>query len=283
MSRSQTCPQCRNDCNHYQTKRIYIDFACDEDLACAQVSREAHQPMVNADAEETIKILLEHIENGPVKQKPDQECEFCKEFQEAYNDAMTEKDLMAQQLKIVERENGVLMENKQQALKVIAKLELEVRANGHNLQEMKEKMETLEGFTSAVQSNNLSMQDIINNLKETISHGEIELQEIVTQLQHSNDKMKQMRNEHREEMHLVYTGLQNIIHGNAQRRLIKHYRKQSVENVKMSMQKNTMINKCQDIVPFCGDIDSWDFFVIPILKNSSHRSETHNVNKATEK
>lgn len=273
LFRSQTCPQCRKDCTRSQTQRIYIDFACDEDLACARIPKDCSFSSVNSDAEETIKILLEHIEKGPDKEQQVQECEFCKEFQEAYNDALTEKDLLAQTLGNIERENVNLLENNQRALNVIETLDLEVKANRHNLQEMEERLEKSEKFIATIQSENLFKQDLINNLKTTISKGELELQKMCTQLQNQNDKMNEMTEEtikHAAEFDQVCRGLRYIIHGNCQRRLIKQYRNHSVENVELPT-KECGTNECRAIVPYCGDIDSWAYMVIPILKKSSHK------------
>lgn len=270
MYRSQTCPKCRKDCNHSEINRIYIDFACDEDLACAQVSKECINLTVNSDAEETIKMLLEHIENGPEKTKTVEECEFCKEFQEAYNDTLTEKDLLAQQLEHVEREKNDFMANNQDAMAVIAQLELDAKTDAHVIQEMEERMEALEKLITATKSENRSKQSMIDDLEAHVEHVHSISEEMRAKLQHLNDKMKEMTVAHQDEINLVYDGLQNIIHGNAQRRLIRQYRNQSVENVGLPIEGNTL-NQCKAIVPYCGDIDSWNYIVIPILKNSSQR------------
>lgn len=77
LNRSQTCPQCRKDCKNDQLKQIYIDFVSDEDLACKNAAE------TNTDNEDTIKLLLEHIDTF-------KECEGCKVLQIALNNSQSE-------------------------------------------------------------------------------------------------------------------------------------------------------------------------------------------------
>lgn len=77
LNRSQTCPQCRKNCNNDELKQIYIDFVSDEDLACENAAK------TSVDNEDTIKILLEHIDTF-------KECEGCKVLQIALNHAQSD-------------------------------------------------------------------------------------------------------------------------------------------------------------------------------------------------
>lgn len=145
--RSESCPQCRKFCHHDQIKRIYIDFTNVEDLACGQSMSGTVK--TDTDAEETIKILLEHIEsgeNGSAKsQKPENECDVCKEFQDAYSNTLTERDLISDTLNNIERENRNLMEKYRKALKIIEQLNRELRnvqtEHIDHSQEIKDRLE----------------------------------------------------------------------------------------------------------------------------------------------
>lgn len=137
FTRSETCPKCRTTCNSSQIKRIYIDFACDEELAIAQALKEnKNQPNSDTDAEEMIKMLLEHIDNGMDEQQKQQhhqkqspstvDCDLCIAFQEAYERILTEKEQLEQVLNSIEREKTT---------KIIETSNVQVQASESNQQQ----------------------------------------------------------------------------------------------------------------------------------------------------
>lgn len=86
--------------------------------------------MDNSDAEDTIKLLLEHIDTKPEETaKSNQECEYCKEILMAFNETQDEKDNMKKVLAELELENGTLITNNRSALKRADELEVKLKGN----------------------------------------------------------------------------------------------------------------------------------------------------------
>lgn len=192
-TRSQTCPQCRENCSGSQLKRIYIDFACDEDLACAMIMQNTKPAATSSDAEEMIKILLEHIEK-PEHQMQNHECDCCEMFQEALNNVQKEKDQMVQSLDTKERENENLFEEIERATKRIEELEMGMRASEHNMKDMKDRLDTSETSSAAIQSENVQRRDTIDYLKSSFSSYDDELKTLQEEKQDLTNELKEMTN-----------------------------------------------------------------------------------------
>lgn len=277
FNRSETCPQCRNPCAKNQIKRIYIDFVCDEELAIAQTLKEIKKPTkLDTDAEEMIKILLEHIDNGPnggqpkQQETPNEECDLCIAFQEAYDKILVEKDQIVQILNNIERENQNLIYCNQQTSKDIDKLEMQIQANEVYRQQIEIQLETAQKLIARIQCENSSNQRTINDLKSTISKNESELNGLRGQFHNLSEQMREMSSYYDAELQQIYHGIQCLFDGNQQRKFLKRYRQSSLQNYQTAENDTTNpnTNLCRKIVPYCGDIDCWEYIMVPILKRS---------------
>lgn len=195
FNRSPSCPQCRKSCYSSQLKRIYINFASGDELASALLMSSLPQPQSNSNAEETIEMLLEHLEM-PQQQQNAQECEYCKMFQEALECTQTEKDRLAHSLHSKEQENHTLFQEIENSAKRIEMLEIGTRANEHNLKVMKERLDTSEASSSAIQMENTQNRDTIHNLQMNISRRDNELKEKLKQMENLNEKLNSMAIKH---------------------------------------------------------------------------------------
>lgn len=248
----------------------------DEDLAIARALNETKKPLgLDTDAEEMIKILLEHIDNDSEKQQQQQvqalpqqneECDLCIAFQEAYDNILTEKDQIVQVLNNIERENQNLSNNNQETSKIIEQFEMEIHANELDRQRIDDQLKTALQTVAALQSENLSNQRIINDLKSIILKDNVEMKDIVHQLNNLVEQVKA-------EIHQICHGLLYIFNGNQQRKFLKRYRESFAKNCQTAINDSTAndttatnTNEYKSIVPYCGDIDSWDYIMIPVLK-----------------
>lgn len=272
--RSETCPQCRHRCTHIQIKRIYIDFVGDEDLAIAQISKQTKKQVdSNTDAEEMIKILLEHIDNDSGKQQEQQpqqneECDLCIAFQEAYDKIVIEKDQIVQVLNNIERENH-------QTSKLIEKLKMEIHENELNRGHIEEQLETSQKIVAAIQSENLANQRTIHDLKSTILKNDIALNQMQHHIYNLNEQIKTITVYRTAEFQQICRGILYISNGNQQRQFLKRCRESSAKNGQTPFIDSydatvTNTNECHSIVPYCGDIDSWEYIMVPVLKTFLH-------------
>lgn len=86
--------------------------------------------LANSDAEDTIKLLLEHIDTKPdAVPKNDQECEYCKEVLMAFDETQDERDKMKKILAEMEAENDTLIANNRNDVKRIGELEVKIKGN----------------------------------------------------------------------------------------------------------------------------------------------------------
>lgn len=253
-NRSKTCPQCRQCCESCQINRIYIEFACDEDLACAQTLKKSETAAINSDAEETIKLLLEHIETGPPEsaQKCDIECDNCKDVLQAFDCAHADMNKMAEDLGEKEKENATLKANNENAVKRIDELEMQNRAHEHNLRELNERFDTSERIIATFQSDNIFKDEQINNLNDVLQLRNRAVQELINQL-------NVMKIEH-----------QNVINRICETHKIDFTHKILRKFVDQKSMQNSLPkdrNNCQALIPYTGNIAEWDYMMIPVLKN----------------
>lgn len=229
-------------------KRIYIDFASDEDLACIQTLESTQNSAADADAEETIKLLLEHIDTLPEKTtQHNDDCEFCKSILEAFDDSQTEKENLEQALNEKSKECTNLIEQNNAVLKHIEELQMKIQANEHKLVELNERLETSEHVTAAIQSENLMKDDIIRD--------------------HDIERKITNQQVHELSMQLNGTKIENI----GLCRMLQTIGCTGIWPL-MLLHKQHGFNRfkklrinCKDLVPFCGDIDNWEFIIIPVI------------------
>lgn len=250
--RSQTCPQCRSICNQDQIKRIYIDFASDEYFACMQTLASAPTPETYS--EETIKLLLEHIDTLPEKKdKRDDECEFCKSILEAFDDLQDKKEFIELDLNNKTTECANLIAQNNNALKCIEELQIKIRASEHNLSDLNERLDASEKLTAALHSENLLKDDII---RENNIEGKI----IRQQLHELTVRLKEIINKHT----VMWQIFQNNFKMNWPSKLLNMYRISQGINWPHANEKIG----CQAIAPFCGNIENWQYehIMIPMIK-----------------
>lgn len=254
LNRTSTCPQCRQICDQDQMKRIFIDFGSDEDLACIQTSENAQNLAADTDAEETIKLLLEHIDTLPKKTtKPNDDCEFCRSILEAFDDLQTEKEKLEQALNEKSKECANLIEQNKTVLKQIEGLQIKIEANEHNLLQLNERLDTSEQVTAAIQSENLMKDDIIRECDIERRSTNQKVHELSMQL--NGTKIESIG---------LWRMLQTIgCKGIWPLKLLNmHHGCNSFKE----LHANERIH-LKDLVPFCGDIYDWDFIIIPVIKH----------------
>ncbi|XP_031640241.1 E3 ubiquitin-protein ligase TRAIP-like [Contarinia nasturtii] len=258
---SKSCPQCRQFCDQYQYNRIYIEFACDEDLACAQTLKKTQATSINSDAEETIKLLLEHIETSPPEpvQKCDIECDNCKDVLQAFDCAHTDMDRMAERLDEKEKENAILNANNENAVKRIDELEIQNRAHEHNLKELNERLDTSERIMASFQTDNIFKDDRIDNLNEKLEQTKQQVQELT-------NKLNDLKIERENEMNQICKTLKNDFNGNLPEKILR-----KCTQIKYKANQTNDINDCQSLVPYCGNVHEWEYMMIPVLKNSNNQ------------
>lgn len=250
-NRSETCPQCRKPCGRNNYSRLYIDFVCDEELACAPTMKFA----CASDEEETIKILLEHLDTGA--KCSDVECENCKVFCEAFDCAQKDNDEIRQSLNAQQHQNNALQENHDKALQRIEELEMTVRANEHNLKEIQERLETCEMLTAALEADVADKQDTIYDMKISIHASHNELDSMVKQVYDLNQQIDEMKTSHDIEINALCETFK--CKGNMHVQLLRRQANRAEAEAQES-------NDCKALVPYSGDIASWDYIMIPILK-----------------
>ncbi|XP_055323071.1 uncharacterized protein LOC129578456 isoform X2 [Sitodiplosis mosellana] len=234
-------------------KRIYIDFASDEDLACIQTPGNVQNTATDADTEETIKLLLDHIDTLPeTETERDNDCEFCKSILEAFDDLQTEKEKFAQALNEKSKECANLIDQNNHALKCIEELQMKIKASEHDIYELNERLDALEHATAAIQSENLLKDDIIReyDIERKITNQRV--QELTVQL-------KKITNEHTG----MFRVLQTICKGIWPLKLLSMY---GCSKPFKRLHANELMN-CKAVVPFCGNIDNWEYIMIPVIKN----------------
>lgn len=207
--------------------------------------------------------MLEHIENGPEKQceKEEQECDNCKAFQEAYDNAEAEKDKISQILDNKEREHANLLRDNQCGLKRIGELEMTIRANEHNLRQLREKLEATETFTASIQTDMNINQEKMDNLIVCNANYGIELNAMQKQVEELDAKLKEMTIKHEDEVNKLCQDFQN---GNYQK-FRRHYNRS--HQIEQPQNNDANDNECLAIVPYCGNIDNWDYIMVPVLNN----------------
>lgn len=238
-----------------------------------------------------IKMLLEHIDRSSdehQKQREQQlqqqqvqlqsqndECDLCIAFQEAYDKILIEKDQLAQVLNSIENENQNLLKSNTQTTQFIEKLEMQIQMNECNRQKIEEQLETSQKIVAAIQSENLTNKLTIDGLKLTIAKNAIELNDMQDEIDKLNEQMKKLANNYADEFQSLCHGIQYIFNGNQQRKFLKRYCDAVVDNTSQQTPINDSStnhasdpnkNECQTIVPYCGNIDSWDYIMVPVIK-----------------
>lgn len=250
LNRSRTCPQCRQMCEQDQIKKIYIDFVSDDDLASI---RSAQTPEADANAEETIKLLLEHIDTLPKKKdEPDDGCEFCKSILDAFDELQIEKQKT--EINAIEkaRECDNLIAQNNNAKKRIEELQITIKANEDNLLELNERLDSLEKVMDEIQSENLRKNNMIrdNDIERKIIKQQV--YELTTQLRDVTDKHTGM-----------YQILQPILKGIWPLKLLKI-------TAHLSQPIKRSYVHCVSLAPFCGDIEHWEYMIIPVIKKNKN-------------
>lgn len=102
----------------------------------------------DTDAEEIIKMLLEHIDSSGSNEQqekqlqPIEECDLCITFQEAFERILSEKEQIVQVLNNIERENQDLVDSSHKTAKIIEKLEMQIQTYASNQQQFDEEQHT---------------------------------------------------------------------------------------------------------------------------------------------
>lgn len=237
-----------------------------------------------------IKMLLEHIDGKSsdeqqsrqqqqqqyLQQSQNDECELCISFQEAFDKMAIEKEQLAQVFNSIENENQSLLKSKAQTMKTIEDLEMQIQTNEFQRQQIEEKLGTSEKIVAAIQSQNVSNQHIIDDLKLTISKDAIQLNDMHDQVYKLNEQIKEITSGYATEFQQLCHGIQYIFNGNQQRKFLKRYCdamvfdkcQQTPTNDSSTTKHETDINanECQAIVPYCGNIDSWDYIMVPVIR-----------------
>lgn len=235
-----------------------------------------------------IKMLLEHIDGKSsdeqqtqqqqqqhLQQSQSDECELCIAFQEAYDKMATEKDQLAQVLNSIENENQSLSKRNTQTLKTIEELEMQIQSNEFQREQIEEKLRTSEKIVAAIQSQNVSNQHIIDDLNLTISKNAIQLNDLRDEAHRLNERIKEITSDYASEFQQLCHGIQYIVDGKQQRKLLKRYcdamvfdkcQQTPTNDSSTTPATDTNANECQAIVPYCGNIDSWDYIMVPVIK-----------------
>lgn len=205
------------------------------------------------DSEETIKLLLEHIDTLPEKKdERDDECEFCKSILEAFDDLHAKKEIIELDVNNKTRECANLIAQNNNALRCIEEQQMKIRASEHNLSELNERLDASEKLMAAIHTENLVKDDAIRE-------NYIERKIIQQQLHELATQLKEIINEH--------TGMLQIFQSTFkmawQSKILNMYRiSQGIKR----QHANEKIG-CQALAPFCGNIENWDYMMIPMIKN----------------
>lgn len=238
-----------------------------------------------------IKMLLEHIDQSSdehQKQREQQlqqqqvqlqsqndECDLCIAFQEAYDKILIEKDQLVQVLNSIENENQNLLKSNTQTTQFIEKLEMQIQMNECNRQKIEEQLEASQKIVAAIQSENLTNKLTIDGLKLTIAKNAIELNDMQDEIDKLNERMKKIANDYADEFQSLCHGIQYIFNGNQQRKFLKRYcdavldknsQQTPINDSSENQATDSNKNECQTIVPYCGNIDSWDYIMVPVIK-----------------
>lgn len=286
--RSQSCPQCRERCCKSQLKRIYIDFADDEDFACAVRNMREVLNDVNASAEETIKILLEHIE------KPKPQCESCKVLQTSIDTIQTEKaeivfsmrnlkllnemrienltkkvsadevkiGVMTQKLNKSENENKVLLESKQvfeTSLKK-AKVTYSIVETERNI--MKQLLEEKNRQNKHLLADK---QKLTNVLKKRLSS----YSDALCRLLKAMDENSKLSFDNQELLQEV-ENLQKTIRANEAELVLIKKRVASIEDMRMDC--NRYFNKLEAMNNKCDDSETGSVEMAQLLEYQKHEN-----------
>lgn len=213
-------------------------------------------------------MLLEHIDTEPEKtSKSSDECEYCKEILSALDDTQDEKEKMKQSLSEMRRENDILIADSESAKKRIEELDMKIKEDEHNFDELKEQLEISEKFAAAIQSDNLYKQHTIDVLKADIQNKKFELKTSNQQVEEVTAKLEAVSIKHAIEIHEIYVAIQTNFKGIWQRQLLKRHNK-AFRQYYNSKRGNS---GSQELVPYCGNIDNWDYMMIPVLKNTKQK------------
>lgn len=284
FNRSPTCPQCRRNCPLGDGSRIFLDFAEDNVLATTSTRvSPIHSPanQANQNHEETIKILLDHIDEDSWKTEEmdnhlaefdarseelsktksimEEQSETSKSILTALDSILDENERLQQENHAKEHENANLrMMNRDLGVQ-LQQIEEQIRVNDQNVRGLREQLEKVERESNAHQWS-ISLKD--NEIQDLNRINQSKVTEMnilcdqITQLKLScAGQAKEVKNVFSVFQPMINYGIKQILQRLKQ---LKHLS----ENAQLESENNDI----RSVVPFCGSIEEWDFMLVPVIK-----------------
>lgn len=265
-----------------------MDFAEDEFLASTSTRvSPIHGPaiQVNQNHEETIKILLDHIDEDSWKTEEmdnhlaefdarseelsktksimEEQSETSKTILTALDSVLVENERLEQENHAKEHENANLRRMNGDLGSQLQELEEHIRVNDHNVRVLREQLEKVEKESIAHQWS-ISLKD--NEIREL----ERTNRSKVTEMNILCDQIAQLKHScagQAEEIKNIFSVCQSMIKQSFGTKMLQRL-KQS-KKVSENAQQESQNNDIRSVVPFCGSIEEWDFMLVPVIKKTS--------------
>lgn len=284
-NRSPTCPQCRRNCQLGEGSRIFLDFAEDEFLATTSVRvSPIHGPPnpANQNHEETIKILLDHIDEDSWKTEEmdnqlaefdarseelsktksimEEQSETSKTILTALDSILVENERLEQENYITKHENANLRKMNGDLGVQLQQLEEQIRVNDYNVRVLREQSEKVERESNAHQWS-ISLKDNKIRDLERINQSKVsEMNILCDQI----TELKLSYADQAEEIKNIFSMFQTMIKQNFGTKMLQRLKqpKKAIEIAQQESQNSDI----RSVVPFCGSIEEWDFMLVPFIK-----------------
>lgn len=274
---SETCPSCRQITRFDQIRQVYLDFA-DDELLASSTARIASLPSRDTekskDLEETLKVLIEHIDADSWKTEEidnnmvdfdthseeismlrsmiDEHSENTKDSLTALDDAIARYESQEHALLEKSQELNALSDRYNELQNEIQLCHLQLRGKDHNLAVLDEQL----AKTKSALDEQLMVADELHR-KVNTANGE------------NGALNKKLRMAHRIHSVVIAELYANMSAMN--KTAIRNRWFGSQMNARLSQFNGGQMsgdpnNNERSVVPYTGHIESWDFMMVPKLK-----------------
>lgn len=243
-----------------------MDFADDEQLAASMArvsSTKSHITEKVQDLEETVKILIEQIDNhmadfdghseeiSMLRSMVDEHSENTKDSLTALDEAVVRCQVLEDSFKIKADELNMLTARYNDTQNELQLCQMQIRGKDHNLEVLHDRLTKLT-------NTNDECDQLIAELNHKINIGHAENTKLTQSLQ-------VLHRVHKDEMLDVWKNMPTLSKATIRKQIFAHRMKNICQNRLQAMAFPSVTNE-RAVVPYTGNIESWDLMVLPKLK-----------------